>query len=421
MIERRELPVEKLTVDVVQSRDEAWVGDDHDQQLATSIETDGLLQDIIVRPLNNSLITADNSSSPARQRSSGGNNTDAEYAIVAGSRRYHAAMEAGYETIPCKIIDADDLDAAWASLVENTDRRNLSEHEIAQQLSLIFEFVRPVEQPTVCPSCDQTVDGEADLLDHCEDSECELPGNPVNGPPDTGSADASDAVAGQFVTEEQALEYVAQRYYGRHDENAVSLVEGHLRTAQLPPILQSVFKSPDDRTAQERTALENYDIDARTTLGSGGGKSGTSREIVALHETVDSELDGDAVNPTDAVLETVGTLRFDEMSEQELRRTLREFRNDMTAELDGEASAQQQHETFTDTLQTHAEDLQKTYEEVEPVRPFKKVDVLGPETQCHSRWHVQAMQNRDESGHGELVRALYLERLETLVEEEGWD
>lgn len=421
MIERRELPVEKLTIDVVQSRDEAWVGDEHDQQLAASIAMDGLLQDIIVRPLNSVSIATDGSSSPARPLSLGGNNTDAEYAIVAGSRRYHAAMEAGYETVPCKVVEADDLAAAWASLIENTDRRDLSEHEIAQQLSLIYEFVRPREHPTACPDCGQAVDNEAALLAHCEDSQCDLPGDPVGGPPDADSADGPDAVTGRFPTDHQALEYVAQRYYGRHDEGAVSLVEGHLRTAKLPPILQSLFKTPADRTAQERTALENYGIDAKTTLGSGGGKSGTSREIVALHETVESQLDGDAVDPTDAVLETVGTLRFDEMSEQELRRTLRVFRNEVTAKLDGETSTQRQRERFTETLRTHAENLQETYEEVEPVRPFKKVDVLGPETQRHSRWHVQAMQNRDNSGHGELVRALYLERLETLAEEKGWD
>lgn len=420
MIERRELPVEKLTVDLVQSRDEAWIGDDDDRRLAESIETDGLLQDIIVRPLESvSVASADDSAAMAHTRSSGGNN-NAEYAIVAGSRRYHAAMEAGYERIPCKIVEADDLEAAWASLVENTDRRELSEQEISQQLSLIYEFVRPRNPPTACPDCGQTVDDEEDLREHCEDSTCELPGDPVTGPVVSDSSADSDAVGGRFHTERQALEYVAQRYYGRHDENAVSLVEGHLRTAQLPPVLQSLFKSADDRTTQERTALENYGIDARTTLGSGGGKSGTSREIVALHETVDSELDGDAVDPTDAVLETVGTLRFDEMSEQELRRTLREFRNEVTAELDRDASSQQQHETFTETLKTHAEDLEETYEEVEPVRPFKKVDVLGPETQRHSRWHAQVMQNRDESGHGELVRTLYLERLEALAEEEGW-
>jgi len=109
------------------------------------------------------------------------------------------------------------------------------------------------------------------------------------------------------------------------------------------------------------------------------------------------------------VLETVGSFQFDEMSEQEFRRTLREFRHEATAKLDSAESAAEQHETFRKTLQRCAADLAEAYEEVEPVRPFKKVDVLGPDTQQHSRWHAQAMERRDVSGHGELVRELYQE------------
>lgn len=422
MIERCELPVEALAVDAVQSREQAWLGDASDQQLAASIATDGLLQDIIVRPLDQVELGEEK----------GGNwtsDSDPEYAIVAGSRRYYAAMEAGYETVPCKVVHADDLDAAWTSLVENTDRRELSEQEIANQLQLIYELVRPLDDPDTCPDCGTPVAGEDELLNHCEQTDCQLPGGPQQGPPassTTGtdndvSADASVGPASRFSTEHQALEYLAYRFLGRTDESAISIVEGHLRTAELPPILQSLFKTPDDRSEQERTALRNYGIDAQARLGSGEGKSGTSREVVKLHETVESEVESDAVTPTDAVLETVGSLRFEEMSEQELRRTLREFRHDVTAELEEAESGAEQRAVFQETLHKRADDLAETYEEVQPERPFKKVDVLGPDTQQHSRWHVQAMRQRDISGHGELVRELYQERLETLAEEQGWD
>jgi ParB/RepB/Spo0J family partition protein len=419
MIQRTELPADQLTVDPVQSRDRAWVGDEPDRQLAESVDSEGLLQDLIVRPL-------DASEMGNKSDDNNHNGSAPEYAIVAGSRRYHAAMEAGYETLPCKIIDADDLSAAWKSLTENIDRRELSEQEIASQLQLIYELVRPQKEPDNCPCCGEAVDSEDALLRHCEQTGCELPRTPEQGREAT-SAEAdessnvqSTSVTGRFFTEQQALKYLAQRFLGRTDENAVELVEGHLRTAELPPVVQSLFKSPDERSAQERTALDNYGIDARTRLGSGEGKSGTSREIVKLHEAVATEADTDAVNPTDAVLETVGSLQFDEMSEQELRRTLREFRHKVTAELDGAESAGAQRETFRDTLQQCADDLKETYEEIEPTRPFKKVDVLGPESQQHSRWHVQEMERRGVSGHGELVRELYQERLETLAEQEGW-
>ncbi len=415
MIERCELPVEALTVDAMQSREQAWTGDDLDRHLAQSIETDGLLQDIIVRPLSETELNE-----TTRTDGSGTETQSAEYGIVAGSRRYYAAMEAGYETIPCKVIGADDLSAAWTSLVENTDRRELSEQEIAQQLKLIYEYVRPREELRNCPDCGTEVVGESALWSHCNQTECSVPGDPIQERPASPAGDASGKVGGRFVTDRQAVEYIAHRYLGRTGNDAVELVREHLRTAELPPMLQSLFKNVEERTAQERAALQNFGIDARATLGSGEGKSGTSREVVALHETVVSEMDTDAVDPTDAVLEAVGSLKFVEMSEQELRRTLREFRHEVSTELDDAESASAQQLVFSETLQRCVADLEDIYEEVEPVRPFSKVDVLGPETQHHSRWHARAMQSRDASGHGDLVRTLYQERLEELADEEGW-
>ena len=400
MIRRAELPVEALTLDPMQSRERAWSGDELDQRLAKSIDDDGLFHDILVRPLgdvdysvdlgvttNTELDTDSHDSVDAKEDEKSGEK--AEYAIIAGSRRYHAAMEAGYETIPCKVFEASDLDAAWTSLTENTDRRELSEQEIAQQLNLIYELVRPRDD--VHPDGDTT------------ESET-----------DTSGGDHS-----RFETEREALEYLARRFRGNDGDNAVKVVTEHLETAALPPILQSLFKDPENRSAQEQMALDNYGIDTRSKLGSGEGKSGTSREVVALHETLESVLETDSVDPTDAVLEAVGSLQFDEMSENELRQTLRQFRHEATAEL-SESSPVDQRQVFSETLQQHSAEARELYEEVEPARPFKRVDVMGPETQRHSRWHVQAMRTRGIETHSELVRSLYEERLEQLADEEGW-
>ena len=396
MIERVDLSVEALTLDPMQSRERAWSGDEPDQQLAESIDDDGLFHDIIVRPLDdvNTGVTTDTETDDIvdgdQQREQSGDQP--EYAIIAGSRRYHAAMEAGYERIPCKVFEATDLDAAWTSLTENTDRRELSEQEIAQQLKLIYELVRPRD----------------DL-------------NPdENGSESNPEATASDFSQQRFDTEQEALEYLAQRFRGNDGKNAVKVVSEHLETAALPPILQSLFKNPKHRTAQEQMALDNYGIDTQSKLGSGEGKSGTSREVVALHETLGSVLETDSVDPTNAVLETVGSLQFDEMSENELRQTLRQFRREATAEL-SESSPVEQGEAFSETLQRHSEEARELYEEVEPARPFKRVDIMGPETQRHSRWHVQAMRDRGIDTHSELVRSLYEERLEQLADERGWE
>ena len=388
-MERAELPIESLVVDPMQSRDRPWVGDDTDQQLAAAVDADGLYNDLIVRPLDSvemgvttdTTDTVDNGHGDIDDESdvaTGGEDVDVaantstagsngKYAIVAGSRRYHAALEAGYEEVPCKILHADDLDAAWTSLLENTDRRELSEQDIAQQLNQIYQLIRP-----------------------------------------------------ESKTDEEALAYMAERYCGRSDQSAISHIEEHLQTAALPPVLQSLFKDPEERTVSERTALENYGIDTRAKLGSGEGKSGTSRAVVALHDTLESELEADSINPVDAVLETVGSLRFDEMSELELRQSLREFRKDVSTALDSE-TATDQREAFSETLQRHSKELQELHEEIEPNRPFKRVDLQGPDTQHHSRWHVKAMRSRGADTHTELARELYLERLETLADERGWN
>jgi ParB-like chromosome segregation protein Spo0J len=389
MIQQAEVPVQDLIVDPFQSRDKAWTGDELDRRLADSIKDDGMMHDILVRPIDDVDVdlgvTSTTETSDTVDADSDGN-TDDKYAIIAGSRRYHAAIEVGQETVSCKILSANDIEAAWRSLSENTERRDLSEQEIASQLNLIYELVRPLSDT------EQQADTENGDLDLQQD---------------------------RFDSEEEALEYIAERFYGRTDNNAIELVQGHLRTAKLPPEIQALFKDSDERSFTERDALENYGIDSRTTLGSGEGKSGTSREVVALHDTLEEQLDGDSLDATDAVLDAVGSLRFDAMSEQELRRSLREFRQEVSTALDS-TSPESGQQAFRETLQEHTETLRELHEEVEPQRPFKKIDLLGPDTQRHSRWHVQAMRDRGVSSHSELVRELYMERLEVLADNRGW-
>lgn len=386
-MERIEVPVDALVVDPLQSRDVPWTGDTSDYQLAKSIDNNGLINDILVRPLDDVDVGVTTDTHDTTGDGQDAASADDMYAIVAGSRRYHAAIEAGYETVPCKISNADDQDAALASLLENTDRQELSEQEIAQQLNLIYQLIRPRKDNKYG---DDSVEPTAAI----EDSE--------------------------FATDEEALAYIAEQYCGRSDQSAIDHIREHLETASLPPVLQSLFKNADERTADEKAVLEQYNIDARATLGSGEGKSGTSRAVVALHKALESELDADNIDPTEAVLETIGSLRFDDMSELELRQSLREFREDVTETLDAE-SATAQLDAFNETLQQYNENLKELHEEVEPNRPFKRVDLQGPDTQRHSRWHVQAMRSRGADTHTELARELYLERLENLADERGWE
>ena len=77
------------------------------QQLAVSIQQNGLLQPIVVRPY------------------------DGHYQIVVGERRYRACKLAGLEEVPCIVQTLDEDQTATAAIVENIQRENLSPIEEA--------------------------------------------------------------------------------------------------------------------------------------------------------------------------------------------------------------------------------------------------------------------------------------------------
>lgn len=51
--------------------------------------------------------------------------SDADYWVFAGSRRYWASLEAGLDEVPCIVHDVDDVTAAGLSVSENRDRKNV--------------------------------------------------------------------------------------------------------------------------------------------------------------------------------------------------------------------------------------------------------------------------------------------------------
>jgi len=86
--------------------------------LASSIKQQGLLQPVVVRP-----------------RQAGG------YELIAGERRWRAAREAGIDTLPALVRDADERDTLLLALVENVAREQLSAVEEARAYAtLVDEF-----------------------------------------------------------------------------------------------------------------------------------------------------------------------------------------------------------------------------------------------------------------------------------------
>ncbi len=87
------------------------------EELAQSIEAHGVLQPVIVRRRGDS------------------------YELVAGERRCRASRLAGLDMVPCLIQDIDDPTSLQIALIENLQRDNLNEVELAAGYrSLIDDF-----------------------------------------------------------------------------------------------------------------------------------------------------------------------------------------------------------------------------------------------------------------------------------------
>lgn len=90
--------------------------DEEHQSLVASIRKNGLLQPIVVRPL------------------------EAGYEIIAGERRWRAAKEAGLEEVPIVIRKAEDAEVAELSLIENIQRSALNALEEAAAYRTLMDF-----------------------------------------------------------------------------------------------------------------------------------------------------------------------------------------------------------------------------------------------------------------------------------------
>lgn len=95
------LPIESLQPGQFQPRRDFDKESLHD--LAQSIRTQGLIEPLVVREINSE-----------------------QYEIIAGERRWRAAMLAGLGDIPCLIGEYSDEQTAAISLVENIQRQDLN-------------------------------------------------------------------------------------------------------------------------------------------------------------------------------------------------------------------------------------------------------------------------------------------------------
>ena len=112
--ELRELPVGLIKPNPKQPRTnfdaDALAG------LAASIETSGVVQPLLVRPLH-----------------------DGSYELIAGERRWRAAQQAGLEKVPAIVRDSEQAERLQVALIENMVREDLNPVEEARACAALVE------------------------------------------------------------------------------------------------------------------------------------------------------------------------------------------------------------------------------------------------------------------------------------------
>jgi ParB family chromosome partitioning protein len=112
--ELRELPVGLVKPNPKQPRTQ------FDQEaldaLAASIESSGVIQPLLVRPLH-----------------------DGSYELVAGERRWRAARQAGLDKVPAVVRDSEQAERLQVALIENMVREDLNPVEEARACAALIE------------------------------------------------------------------------------------------------------------------------------------------------------------------------------------------------------------------------------------------------------------------------------------------
>lgn len=138
----RELPLAEIAVNRRQPR-RSFAADEL-EELAASIRALGVVQPVVVRPLQPAAPAAaagDAGPAPAGQAPTPSASSGHRYELIAGERRLRAAALAGLAYIPALVRPADEIASLEIALAENVAREDLNSIEEAQAYAaLVDEF-----------------------------------------------------------------------------------------------------------------------------------------------------------------------------------------------------------------------------------------------------------------------------------------
>ena len=110
------IDVDDLGIDTANIRGGEW---DYNEEFVQDIKNNGILSPLTVRPADPS--------------------TGVKYAIVCGSRRYNAAIEAGLTEVPCLTEEMDDVTAIGRSIAENIYNESAPAWRYAVKIGEMYE------------------------------------------------------------------------------------------------------------------------------------------------------------------------------------------------------------------------------------------------------------------------------------------
>lgn len=224
------------------------------QELADSIKAQGVVQPIVVRPID-----------------------DKRYEIIAGERRWRASQMAGLQEIPCVIKDVPDQAAMAMALIENIQREDLNSMEEARALQrLIKEFELTHQQAADAVGRSRAAVSNLLRLLELEDEVCTLV---EHGDLEMGHARALLALQGE-VQREAARHVVAKGLSVRETER---LVKRQLEESK--PAIKTVKEDPNVRKLEEELSGK---LAAKVKIQHGSKGNG---KVVIQYNSLD-ELDG---------------------------------------------------------------------------------------------------------------------------------
>jgi len=223
------------------------------QELADSIKAQGVVQPIVVRPID-----------------------DKRYEIIAGERRWRASQMAGLQEIPCVIKDVPDQAAMAMALIENIQRENLNSMEEARALQrLIKEFELTHQQAADAVGRSRAAVSNLLRLLELEDEVCTLV---EHGDLEMGHARALLALQGD-VQREAARRVVAKALSVRETERLVK------RQLEGSKSVKTATEDPNVRKLEEELSGK---LAAKVKIQHGSKGNG---KLVIQYNSLD-ELDG---------------------------------------------------------------------------------------------------------------------------------